>query len=183
MRDYNEYPIRAMTAYSKAEVREFQHAHAKKQRVVLWVLLGVFAAAVCLLIVMSALMRRAVPLSLVGGLVLAIAVFVLLMLSLSGAFYSDKKHSESQRIFGNGQRYVFQNADFEVEIEQSEYAAKGKMAYSLLHKAVETSTMFYLYLNKSQAYLVSKAGIQDAAPEELAALLQAGIPPAKYKKA
>ena len=183
--DYNASPIYAYAAYTCAEYQEF-HLFAMYRRKAYRKL------DLAAIIVQTALLALNLPLSILWFFHGRTASGLLLELLLAAIFCTylfyrswlpKRRYRQSGKLFGGGVSYTFFAQEFEMERAGSVLIKdKSRMHYSVLNRVYETSGMFYLYLTRSQALLVSKARMREDAQRELATLLLSWLGPEKYKR-
>lgn len=186
--DYDQNPVIVHTQYTYEEMKGFQRHHVRNSRR-FSIVVTVFLCLVLIPLWASMLTSGGAEGELADELflmflpsaILLLIVAVLPLLIYSGVFYTRKQHERATKLLRQGQRYEFRFYDFSVITEQESYAGQSMVHYQNLYRVSETRDMFYLYIDKRQAYLVSKQGFQSGAPDDLRYILQNNIPPRKYR--
>lgn len=70
------------------------------------------------------------------------------------------------------QQYTFTEDTMLVSACGEGVASESRLAYTALHKVVETKAYFFFYQSPASAFVVEKAALQGGTPEDLRALLQ-----------
>lgn len=63
--------------------------------------------------------------------------------------------------------YVFGESSFTAKASNEHYESKAVVQYSLIYKVGETSTHFFIFQSKNQAYIVEKSTFTNGSVEEL----------------
>ncbi len=71
--------------------------------------------------------------------------------------------------------FVFRENLFVIYSKNGDYTGEGEMNYSAVPKVIENSKYFFVYQNKSQAYIVDKSTLEGGSAEELRFALQSKI--------
>lgn len=73
------------------------------------------------------------------------------------------------------QQYTFTEDTMLVSACGEGVASESRLAYTALHKVVETKMYFFFYQSPASAFIVEKAALQGGTPEDLRALLQPAL--------
>ena len=96
-------------------------------------------------------------------------------------FFSPRVHYKSNRGFANMKNeFEFDESGITVHSSNPNTDGTSTFNYDVLHKIYETKDSFYLYVNRSQAFLISKDGFTEGNATELSVLLSRKLPPKKY---
>lgn len=178
--DYDANPVQVYTRYSYEELKRYQKTFARKSNRLLLPVLIVFGLLVLGLLIFMFVFPDSLYDMLPGLVLIAIAVLLELAI-LNSWFFTKKAYANATRLFQNGSYFSFCNNDVVISTEQQDHVGQSRVAYNIIYQVWETRTMFYIYISKRQAYLISKQGFQTGSPDELRALLQRLVPPAQYK--
>ena len=77
-------------------------------------------------------------------------------------------------------RYVFGEQELHVHSHTAQFSGECTLSYDRLYKVYELKRYFILYIDRAQAYLIAKDGIQNASPEAFRDFIQSSLPPKKY---
>ena len=181
--DYNESPIQVHTSYSYSELKAFLIRTSRKVKYISLVIAAMFAYIFIGLLLEEdpVLYQDSYPLSI--GLVLGIFVITLtLFLASNGIFYTKKAYAKANKFLTDGQTFSFMETEFIASNNQQGFDGTSRIAYARIDRVVETVDMFYIFLDKRQAYLVSKDGFQNGTSEELRNILLKNLSHNKYKR-
>lgn len=86
---------------------------------------------------------------------------------------SKKKNS----VIGTKNEYIFKKNNIKISTKKDEY-----IDYDKLYKVIETSDSYYLYVNSSRAYIVSKSSMKEEEITELTNIFKEKVSTYKFKK-
>ena len=141
---------------------------------------GKFAKILCFLV--AALALIVVALFTGQGVFLVCAAifagFGLLLLALSLGAVSKRVSAmlrEAKEFYAVENVYVFSENGFAVENKVKGRIKTKEVPYANILRAVEVKKFFFLYVNRTLAFIVSKAGIEEGSAEELSKTLFAAL--------
>jgi len=167
----DEDPIIVSTAHTFDELKVFQRFNSRKIRYFLIALL-------LLILFLSSANADTMP---ILETFLFLGIFAAIFLFVSGIFYTKNQYERATKTLSNGLTFHFKNSQFDVINEHPDYAAQGYVPYERIHRIYETDTMFYIYVNREKAFLISKSGIQNTDPARLRIILKSKVAPQIYK--
>lgn len=139
-----------ITNYTSKEYKEFLEFHGKKHNISYIS----FTLAIFVFLILCSIIQFSSH-HIVLGLLFIISILVFLAYQILHPLYLVKKEIKSGKISNNAQNtFSFFEKSFKIRNKQG----VSKVKYSELHKVYETDTFFYLYLNSTYAFLVSKKG-------------------------
>ena len=107
---------------------------------------------------------------------------LLLLLALFIIFFTPKLKFSKKRREDNTIYYTYSFNDDKININciSSKFTGDIQVNYSIIKDIYETDGYFYLFVNKRQAYMVCKKGIESGTLDDLQKLLKSKLPPKKY---
>lgn len=139
--------------------------------------------AAVVLIALGFLMLPDPDIGIICCAVLVVLGLLMPVLYLLAVNYMMKKAIKNSPLMKSVLTQIFSFGD-EIHLqESSQYIKSNEMTYAweLLYKAVEAPGAFYLYINKTQAFIVDKAGFTQGNPQDLHGLLLEKLGSKKYK--
>jgi hypothetical protein len=169
--------IKATTVYDYPTYKRYALFHLSKGRLYLTIIPCVIS--------FLAIIIACVSLILFGynrTLVVCLTVLILyLFLQAYLYFFSPKAHYKSNRGLANLRNdFEFGESGITVRSVNANTDGTSTWNYDVLYKAYETKDSFYLYVNRLQAFIVSKDGFTEGSATELSVLLSGKLPPKKY---
>ena len=139
-----------ITTYSSKEYKEFLEFHGKKHKVSYLS----FTFAFCAFLILCSIVQFSSE-NVVLGILFILCLLAFLAYQIIHPFYLVRKEIKSGKISNNAQNtFSFFDKTFKVRSKDS----ITKLKYSQLCKAYETDTFFYLYIDSTYAFLISKKG-------------------------
>ncbi|MDV3429413.1 MAG: YcxB family protein [Bacillota bacterium] len=112
---------------------------------------------------------------------LSIFIFLTLLMSLL-IFYLPKKYYKSaEKMYEGVNQYKFFEDYFTVEKNTDEAKGNSQIKYSALYKIYEVQDYFYIFISRSQAYMVDKSRFNTSEPETLREIFKDKLGKKYYK--
>ncbi len=104
---------------------------------------------------------------------IGLLVFFVSMLSLLYFLAPVQMYKNAGKIADMRKYFVFRDTDFHVQSSGEKYEGESTVQYSLLFKTMETGAYFFIYLTKSQFYIVDKSTLEGGSAEDIRSAMSA----------
>ena len=100
-------------------------------------------------------------------------VFFSVMLSLLYFLAPVRMYKNAGTMADMRKNFIFREKELYVESSGEMYQGESTVQYSLLFKAMETGAYFFIYLTKSQIYIVDKSTLEGGTAEDIRSAMSA----------
>lgn len=142
---------------------------------IIWMVISIFAIPAFFIKLFTA------PERISAGIAIYIFAFLFVFLILWIPFVIKRAYKKSALLYQNPIHNLFYEEHFSVIYNSPLCSGENMVRYEGLTGISETKDCFYLYINKIQAYVITKSGITQGTPEQLSAFLSQKVG-YKFKK-
>lgn len=165
------YDIKALKAFR--DIQLFGKGNPKTQKTIILVALYVVIAGLAFMTVMSDFDSN--------------LLFMLVMMCVIGGLFTWSLFASHKLMYKNSgnlaetvNNYVFTDTFFTVESEKEGYSGNSKIAYDSLYSVYETSSYYFIYINKVSSFIVDKSSLNEEEIKMISEKLKSSVRKRKY---
>lgn len=158
------YDLKATKAAWRANIYNKKNPETQFRRYIILAALVVTAS-----VIYQFMVKQVVLMWVLSGLLIFFSAFLWLMYFV----FPVMMFKDSQRLAEMPRNFVFREDTMSVEMSGEMYQGDSTVRYALMFKAMETGAYFFIYLTKSQLYIVDKSTLEGGSAEEIRNALSA----------